>query len=150
MVRLAKYLMVVVTVFGLMACAQQLGRQADGGMTGTGSPMVTIGTVTKFGSVIVNGFDWNSDKARVVVNGKPSSVATGLRLGMIVRVEGTRAVDGDNSGVANTIQYESDLIGPMNRASLRADVPVTRACDGLPSCCVFFCRTSESTGAQTS
>ena len=126
MVRLAKYLMVVVTVFGLMACAQQLGRQADGGMTGTGSPMVTIGTVTKFGSVIVNGFDWNSDKARVVVNGRATSVAKGLRLGMIVRVEGTRAVDGENSGVANTIQYESDLIGPMNRASLRTEGLVTK------------------------
>ncbi len=45
---------------------------------------------------------------------------------MIVRVEGTRAVDGENSGVANTIQYESDLIGPMNRASLRADGSVTQ------------------------
>ncbi len=64
-----------------MACAQQLSRQADGGMTGTGSPMVTIGTVTKFGSVIVNGFDWNSDKARVVVNGKPTSRRDGTTLG---------------------------------------------------------------------
>lgn len=121
MVRIAKYVLVTIVVFGLVACAQRLSKQADGGMTGTGSPMVTIGTVTKFGSVIVNGFDWNSDKARVVVNGRPTTVAKGLRLGMIVRVEGTRVVDGGNSGVANTIQYESDLIGPINRASLRSE-----------------------------
>ena len=126
MVRFAKYLIIAMVVFGLMACAQQLSRQADGGMTGTGSPMVTIGTVTKFGSVIVNGFNWNSDKARVVVNGKPSTVATGLRLGMIVRVEGIRDVDGGSTGVANSIQYESDLVGPMNRASLRNEGSATK------------------------
>ena len=126
MVRFAKYLIIAMVVFGLMACAQQLSRQADGGMTGTGSPMVTIGTVTKFGSVIVNGFNWNSDKARVVVNGKPSTVAPGLRLGMIVRVEGIRDVDGGSTGVANSIQYESDLVGPMNRASLRNEGSATK------------------------
>jgi Domain of unknown function (DUF5666) len=126
MVRFAKYVLVTTIVFGLMACAQQLSKQADGGMTGTGSPMVTIGTVTKFGSVLVNGFNWNSDKARVVVNGKPSTVASGLRLGMIVRVEGIRDVDGGDSGVASSIQYESDLVGPLNRASMRAEGSATK------------------------
>lgn len=126
MLRITKILLLVMFVLGLFACAQQPRKQADGGMTGTGSPMVTIGTVTKFGSVIVNGFTWNSDTARVVVNGRATTVAKGLRLGMIVRVEGTRAVDGGNSGVANTIQYESDLIGPMNRASLRSERLVTK------------------------
>lgn len=125
-VRFVKCVLVALFVLGLVACAQRAGRQADGGMTGTGSPMVTIGTVTKFGSVIVNGFEWNSDSARVIANGKPSTVVVGLRLGMIVRVEGRRAVDGALSGVAETIQYESDLVGPMNRASLRVDGSATK------------------------
>ena len=120
MVRFGKVLIAAMFALTIIACVQQVRKSADGGMTGTGSPMVTIGTVTKFGSVIVNGFDWNSDTARVVVNGKPTTVPKGLRLGMIVRVEGTRAIDGGNSGVANSIQYASDLVGPMNRASLQA------------------------------
>jgi Domain of unknown function (DUF5666) len=119
MFRFAKYLVVTLIALLLMACSPRLSRQADGGMTGTGSPMVTIGTVTRFGSVIVNGFEWNSDRAKVIVNGKPASVAAGLRLGMIVRVEGNRAVDGSNTGIANTIQHESDLVGPIDRASLQ-------------------------------
>jgi Domain of unknown function (DUF5666) len=118
--RFAKNVLVITVVLGLMACAQQMNRRADGGMTGTGSPLVTIGTVTKFGSVIVNGIEWNSDNARVVVNGKPATTK-GLRLGMIVRVEGTREVDGSLRGVANSIQYESDLVGPMNAASMQRD-----------------------------
>ncbi len=126
MARFTKYILMTIVVLGLMACAQQLSRQADGGMTGTGSPMVTIGTVTKFGSVVVNGFEWNSDNARVIVNGRPSTVAAGLRLGMIVRVEGNRPVDGADRGVANTIQYESDLIGPLAITSLRADGATTK------------------------
>ncbi len=126
MMRFAKFFVLAMFVLGLMACAQHLSRQADGGMTGTGSPLVTIGTVTKFGSVIVNGFEWNSDNARVVVNGKPATVAKGLRLGMIVRVGGNRDADGSNRGVADSIQYESDLAGPMDRASLQAEGSVMK------------------------
>jgi Domain of unknown function (DUF5666) len=118
-IRFAKNVLLIAVLLGLIACAQQMSRRADGGMTGTGSPLVTIGTVTKFGSVIVNGIEWNSDNARVVVNGKPATTK-GLSLGMIVRVEGAR--EGDSArGVANSIQYESDLVGPMNAASIQRD-----------------------------
>lgn len=125
MIRVSLKILAAVALLGLIACAQQLSRQADGGMTGTGSPLVTIGTVTKFGSVVVNGIEWNSDRARVVVNGKPATIDSGLHLGMIVRVEGRRDVGSDNRGWAETIQYESDLIGPVNRASLQTGQGMT-------------------------
>lgn len=124
-IRFAKNFLLIAAVLGLIACAQQMNRRAGGGMTGTGSPLVTIGTVTKVGSVIVNGIEWNSDDARVLVNGKPSTTK-GLSLGMIVRVEGNRDADGAARGVANSIQYESDLVGPMNAASIQRDGGATK------------------------
>ena len=124
--RYLTYFLTAMLVLGPVACTQQLAQRADGGMTGTGSPLVTIGTVTKFGSVVVNGIDWNSDRTRVVANGKPASVNTDLHLGMIVRVEGRREGDSAKRGVADTIQYESDLIGPVNRASMQVNQSVTK------------------------
>lgn len=123
-IRFAKNVLLVAVVMGLIACAQQVSRRADGGMTGTGSPLVTIGTVSKFGSVIVNGIEWNSDNARVVVNGKPATTK-GLSLGMVVRVEGNQ--EGDSlRGVASSIQYESDLVGPLNAATIQRDGVTTK------------------------
>ena len=115
-VRRTLLLLTIATVaFG---CVQIARKSADGGMSGTGSPLLTIGTVAQFGSVVVNGFVWDTDSARVVVNGKPARAKGDLHLGMVVRVDGSRADTRAASGVAKTLQYEADLIGPLDRSSV--------------------------------
>lgn len=76
---------------------------------------VAYGTITSFGSVVVNGVRFDDSGAAVILddeNGQRSQ----LRVGMVVRVEGRIRADG--TGVARTIRHADCVQGPitaMNR-----------------------------------
>jgi hypothetical protein len=93
----------------LVACAPSAKRIAEGGMSGTGAPLVAIGAIGETGRLVVNGLEWDASAATVTVNGTRDSLAT-LSRGMIVRVEGSR-----DGGIAKavSVQYESDVLGPL-------------------------------------
>ena len=99
-------------VIGLAACGG--GTQvAGGGIGGTG---ISIGTISGFGSVIVNDVDFNTEKAEILVNGNligvgDSNVRRALALGMVVRVEGRYLADG--SGKADRIVFSTNVKGPV-------------------------------------
>jgi hypothetical protein len=116
--RLRRNFLISTSAAFAFGCVQASRKTADGGMSGTGSPVVTIGTVTQFGSVVVNGFVWDTDSAQVIVNGKPGTVRGSLHLGMIVRVEGARPDARGARGTARKLQYDADLIGPLDRSSV--------------------------------
>jgi len=90
------------------------GTVASGGIGGTG---VTSGTVTGFGSVFVNGIEFETDGARLDVDDEISE-SQGfdddgpLGIGMVVTVIGTVNADGV-SGTADTIEYDDDVEGPL-------------------------------------
>ena len=72
---------------------------AGGGETGTGlaptdgsSKDVSVGRITAFGSVWVNGVKFETPATQVTVEGAASST-TALRLGMVVTVKGTINAD---------------------------------------------------------
>ena len=90
------------------------GSVAGGGIGGTG---ITSGTVTGFGSVFVNGIEFETDGASRDVddeidisNGFDDDTVLGI--GMVVTIYGTVNTDGV-TGTAETIEYDNDVEGPV-------------------------------------
>ena len=95
----------------LIACAPGDGGDsaANGGMSGTG---ISQGSVTAFGSIFVNGVEWEIGEAVIDRDGVTVSEAD-LRLGMVVRVEG-EFESGGTSGIATTVFIDYLLQGPID------------------------------------
>ena len=83
------------------------------GSGGTGS--FSVGTITGFGSVIVNGQRYDDSSASVSDEEGPRSRAD-LRLGMVVTVQGS--ISDTGSATASSIVIDSDLLGPVDVGSI--------------------------------
>jgi len=82
----------------------------EGGGIG-GSGLTSLGEITGFGSIFVNGIEFDTDTAEIIVNG----LAVGedaLGVGMVVTVEGTVSADG-NTGVAQRVVFDGVIRGPV-------------------------------------
>lgn len=97
-----KQLLLAVLILGLGGC------MAVGGIGGTG---MSIGTIVAFGSVFVNGVEFNTDATVITVDDQPASQSE-LRVGMVINVEGNVAPDGVN-GEASSLNYDNNLEGPI-------------------------------------
>lgn len=86
------------------------GKKSSDGLDAT-SEVITLGTVTRFGSVAANGLVFDSDSATVTMNDEPGNVA-GLRVGHVVSITGTMR---RSSGalVAQTIACLDEAEGPI-------------------------------------
>ena len=72
------------------------GSVAGGGIGGTG---ISSGPIDGFGSIFVNGIEFEIGSALIVVDGVDSAEAD-LRLGMVVRVCGSWEADGTGTAVS--------------------------------------------------
>ncbi len=94
--------------FALTLSACGGGGTFGGGIGGTG---LVIGPITDFGSIIVEGIEFDTSSAIVSVDGTIATPSD-LALGMIVTVTGE--VDSDGIfGVADAVSFESVLEGPV-------------------------------------
>lgn len=91
---------------GLSACGGG-GDVAGVGAGGTGS--FSVGPITGFGSIIVNGIRYDDSSATITNDGQTFS-RSGLRLGMVVAVQGSTVVNGVSTGTR--IALGSELVGP--------------------------------------
>lgn len=119
--RLGAVTLLALALAGVVACGSGggggAGSVAGGGTGGTGA--VAYGTVTRLGSIWVNGVKWETDGATIYLPDYPNGV-TGddsegggyLDKGMVVVVEGQRT--GGDSARAKTITYRSTLTGPVS------------------------------------
>lgn len=105
------------------------GSVAGGGIGGTG---VTSGTVSGFGSVFVNGIEFETDGASRDVddetdisNGRDDDEVLGI--GMVVTIVGTVNDDGV-TGTADSIEYDDEIEGPVAEEQDDGD-PDTRTFD---------------------
>ena len=96
------------------------GLADNGGMSGTG---ISQGTVTSFGSVFVNGVEWDLDSSTIEIDGAPASESE-LRLGMVVRINGDLSPDG-TTGTAIDLACYATVEGPIEND------PVASSPDGL-------------------
>jgi hypothetical protein len=95
----------LVVALALSACDGG-GGSAD---TAPSAGTTTVGTITGFGSVFVNGVEFKTSSARIVVN-KLQAAASNLKVGMVVTVQGQVNADG-STGDATSIQYTDELKG---------------------------------------
>lgn len=99
----------------LTACG---GGGGGGGSTGGSSTTsFTSGSITGFGSVIINGIRFDDSSSSVSDDDDSSRSRDDLRLGMSAEVEGSQISTDDigrRSGSASTIRFGSEIVGPVS------------------------------------
>ena len=99
----------------IAACGGGSTDLAEGGIGGTG---ISTGTVTGFGSVWVNGVEFETTQATIQKEGMsyegPGMDRKYLRIGMVVTVQGDIDADGMR-GIATEIEYSSLLRGRVDQ-----------------------------------
>lgn len=88
---------------------------SSGGIGGSG--ITSQGSVSEFGSIFVNGTEFDTSNATIIVEGEEKGVGdavvlNNLDVGMVVTVYGTRSEDGKR-GVANRVTYNNEVEGPV-------------------------------------
>ena len=91
------------------------GMLAGGGIGGTG--IISSGVIMAFGSIVVNGTEFDTTNAAIIVNGEEIGVGDefvqgSLDIGRVVTVEGTGSLD-DSSAVAVRVIYNDNVRGPV-------------------------------------
>src|SRR6267378_3278252 len=92
-------------LFGTLLALASCG----GGTSGPGGSGATsaFGTITAFGSVFVNGVEFKTSGATIVLDGNPAAESN-LRVGMVVTVNGSRS---GSSGSATRIEVDDAVKG---------------------------------------
>jgi cytoskeletal protein CcmA (bactofilin family) len=113
----------------MVALATGLGSCGGGGGGDSSSEsdasVTTVGKIDGFGSVYVNGIKFDTSQTSYEVDGEQEFDDSALGLGMVVRVEG-RVSDDGTTGIAEHIEYDDDLEGPIDSGSLiKGDVYTT-------------------------
>ena len=104
----------VVTILTVIGCGGGGGTLAGGGIGGTG--ITAFGTITGFGSVFVNGIEFETSGATVYdVDDDDTKLEDDLGIGMVVTVTGTLNEDGV-TGAADRIEYDDEIEGPITSA----------------------------------
>lgn len=85
------------------------GNLAGGGIGGTG---ITSGTITGFGSVFVNGIEFDTSSSSFDVDDDAAAIEDDLGIGMVVTVTGTVNANGV-TGSADSIEYDDEVEGPI-------------------------------------
>ena len=97
------------TVIGITACSSGSGSDVAG--IG-GSGVTSSGTITGFGSIFVNGVEFDTSSSSFSVDDNPGSESD-LAVGMRVTVDGSVNADGV-SGTATSVSFNDDLEGPVS------------------------------------
>ncbi|MFZ9037801.1 MAG: hypothetical protein ACO3DT_07010, partial [Gammaproteobacteria bacterium] len=108
----------------LVACGGGGGGSSSSDTTTTSSDVTSSGTITGFGSVIVNKVRYATTSARVVrddgtlIDDNPSDddLKAILGEGNIVKVRGIRT--DDSNGIANTITVDDETVGDIEIGSI--------------------------------
>jgi hypothetical protein len=109
------YVLIIAAVCASLACSGGSGNTvAGGGIGGTG--VTSSGEITDFGSIWVNGVEFDTQQAEIYINNislgsGDQTVNENLDIGRIVCIKG-RAYDTE-SGLAEKVYYTSTVTGPI-------------------------------------
>ncbi len=108
--RAARIIVALLASFSLASCAD-----SGGGIGGTG--YVSNGTITAFGSIVVNDVKFDTQNAEVIIGGRSKgagnqAVLDNLDVGQAVVVEGTENDDA-LSGTAIRVRFTPNVRGPI-------------------------------------
>ena len=104
------------------AVAVSLALAACGGGTGAGltSSTTTQGVITGFGSVFVNGVEYNTGNSTTINMEGVDSPESALKVGMLVTLQGAVNADG-KTGTASAIKYANQMEGVVNANTVAAN-----------------------------
>jgi len=88
------------------------GDSSSGSTTPASTSGVSQGRIEGFGSVFVNGVEWETDSVEIEIEGSPGFSESDLQIGMLVTVEGSLDDDG-TTGTATSISFDDNLEGPI-------------------------------------
>ena len=113
-----KILSVLFSALLLISCGSGGGMLASGGIDGTG--IISTGVVSAFGSIVVNGTEFDTSAAEVILRGElvgvgDNAVQENLEIGMVVAVEGI--IKDDGSAFADRVIYRPYVEGPVESVS---------------------------------
>ena len=75
------------------------------------------GVITGFGSVFINGVEYETDSAEVSTDDNAGASETDLHVGMVITLNGEVNEDGI-TGNASSIHYDEQLKGPLDSIDL--------------------------------
>ncbi len=104
---------------GLVACGGGGGGSSTDAVSSGSLSTSTVGTISGFGSIYVNGIKFETDGASYRVDDEDEFDDSALAVGMKVKVEGTINADG-LTGTADSVFYDDDVEGPVDAGSLTA------------------------------
>jgi hypothetical protein len=88
-----------------------------GGDMGASGHALTQGTITGFGSIIVNGIRFDDSTAQVVDDDGQAHASSDLKLGMNVEVESSDIDRASSSAKASLVRFGAAIIGPVSAIS---------------------------------
>ena len=101
----------------IVLCSSLLVSCGDLITAGIGGTGITSGEITGFGSIFVNGVEFNTDNSQFEVDGEifatqSKAIQAGLAVGMVARLYGRTDANG-TSGTATLIVYDDEIEGPV-------------------------------------
>jgi len=103
-------------VLALVLVLNSCSNSSSGGGVG-GSGIINRGSITEFGSIIVGGTYFDTNRATIVVDGEEIGIGDlvvmqNLDIGQVVTVIGSEG-DSESSAVAEKVTYNDDVKGPV-------------------------------------
>jgi hypothetical protein len=107
-----RFLLTLLLALLLISCSGGGASSNSGGIGGSG--MTSQGSVSGFGSIIVNGTEFDTTNARIIVEGQEIGIGdiiaqNNLDIGKVVTVYGTDS----NNPVADRVTYNDNVEGPV-------------------------------------
>ena len=101
----------------ILLCSSLLVSCGDLTTAGIGGTGITSGEITRFGSIFVNGVEFNTDNSQFEVDGtvfgsQSEAILAGLAVGMVARIEGITDASGV-TGTATLVVYDDEIEGPV-------------------------------------
>ena len=117
----------IVASIGIALLLAMAGCGGSGGSDAPATPntpsatnQTTVGQITGFGSIYVNGIEFDTDGASYEVDDAVASDDDALAVGMVVKVEGSVNADG-LTGTAMKVSYDDDIEGVVEQLTPGAD-----------------------------
>jgi len=137
-VRLGKYMQLgsrtmsettITRLIGMVLVTALAGCGGSGGADTTAQPQpqppsavakTTVGLITGFGSIYVNGVEYDTTGAAYDVDDSSASSDSALAVGMVVNVQGSVNSDG-RTGTADSVSYDDDIEGIVENLATDPD-----------------------------
>ena len=111
--------LLMLTGVAIVIAASGSSQLANAGIDAGGKPGSSEGSLTRFGSVYVNGVRFDTDNAVFIIDGRLGNESE-LDVGQVVSVFGLVNSDGEN-GTALIVSYDDAVTGPVSKIDVLAN-----------------------------